>query len=130
VVNFAAQAAATRVTSSPAQKITRLHKNKPQIRGICAKPRGDTLENGPRSTPGTAPLPHIGKFISIKEFTATSAVHTSLVAVVGVDVEAEDGVYFDRLSAAQGGAELPGAQRGHDLDGHGGGAGLEDLEIF
>jgi len=92
--------------------------------------RGDTLENGPRSTPGTAPLPHIGKFISIKEFTATSAVHTSLVAVVGVDVEAEDGVYFDRLSAAQGGAELPGAQRGHDLDGHGGGAGLEDLEIF
>ncbi len=31
----------------------------------------------------------------------------NLVAVVGVDVEAEDGVDFDRLGAACGGAEFP-----------------------
>ncbi len=51
------------------------------------------------------------------------------VAVVGVDVEAEDGVDFDRLLAAHGGAEFPGGECGHDFGGHGGGAGFEDLKI-
>ena len=55
---------------------------------------------------------------------------TVLIAVVGVDVEAEDGVYFNRLHTAHGGAELPGGQGSHDFRGHGGGAGFEDLEIF
>ncbi len=52
-----------------------------------------------------------------------------LIAVVGVDVEAEDGVYFYRLLAAHGGTELPAGKRGHNFRGHGGGAGLEDLKI-
>ncbi len=53
-----------------------------------------------------------------------------LIAVVGVDVEAEDGVYFDGLSAADGGAEFPCGEGGHYFCGHGGGAGFEDLKIF
>jgi len=52
-----------------------------------------------------------------------------LIAVVGVDVEAEDGIDFDGLRAAGGGAELPTAQGEHDLVGHGGGAGFEHLQI-
>jgi hypothetical protein len=53
-----------------------------------------------------------------------------LIAVVGVDVEAEDCVDFYRLSAAHGGAELPMRQRGHDLRCHVGRARFEDLEIL
>ena len=53
-----------------------------------------------------------------------------LIAVVGVDVEAENRVDFYGLSAAGGGAEFPAGQGGHDFCGHGGGAGFEDLEIF
>ena len=53
-----------------------------------------------------------------------------LVAVVGVDVETEDGVDFHGLGAAGGGAEFPVGESGHDFCGHGGGAGFEDLQIF
>ncbi len=55
---------------------------------------------------------------------------STLVAVASVDVEAEDGVDFYGLGAAHGGAELPTGQGSHDLRGHCGWAGFEDLEIF
>jgi len=54
----------------------------------------------------------------------------NLEAVVGVDVEAEDGVDFDGLGAAGRGTEFPAGKCGHDFRGHGGGAGFEDLQIF
>jgi hypothetical protein len=54
----------------------------------------------------------------------------SLVAVVGVDVEAEEGVDFDGLGAARSGAEFPAGKGSHDSCGHGGGAGFQHLEIF
>ncbi len=54
----------------------------------------------------------------------------SSVAIVGVDVEAEDGVNFDWVLAAGGGAELPVGKCGEELGGHGGGAGFEDLNFF
>src|SRR5208337_1332892 len=54
----------------------------------------------------------------------------ALIAVVRVDVEAEDGVDVHGLSAARGGAEFPAWQRGHDFRGHNCGSGLEDLQIF
>jgi hypothetical protein len=49
------------------------------------------------------------------------------IAIVGIDVEAEDGVDFNRLHAAHGGTELPAGQGGHKFCGHVGGAGFEDL---
>lgn len=52
------------------------------------------------------------------------------IAIIGVDVEAQDGVDFYGLGAALGGAEFPGGEGGQDFGGHGGGAGFEDLEIF
>src|SRR5208283_116594 len=54
---------------------------------------------------------------------------SALIAVVGVDVEAQDGVYLDGLIAAHRRAELPAVQRGQDLGGHGCGTGFENLEI-
>ena len=54
----------------------------------------------------------------------------TLIAVVGVDVEAEDGVDFDGLGSAGGGTEFPAGEGGYDFCGHGGGAGFEDLKIF
>jgi len=56
-----------------------------------------------------------------KEFTANVV---ALIAVVGVDVEAEDGVDFNRLRATHGGTELPTGQCGHDLRSHSGGTGF------
>ncbi len=55
---------------------------------------------------------------------------SGLESVVGVDVEAEDGVDFDRLSAASGGAKFPARQCGEDFRGHGGRPRFEDLKIF
>jgi len=56
--------------------------------------------------------------------------YPSLKAVVGVDVEAEDGIDFDGLGAAGSGAEFPAGKCGHDFRGHGSRAGFEDLQIF
>src|ERR1700683_2567012 len=63
------------------------------------------------------------------EWKSCRPVWPVLIAVVGVDVEAEDGVYFNWLCAAHRGAELPTRQRGHDLGGHGGRAGLKHLQL-
>jgi hypothetical protein len=52
------------------------------------------------------------------------------IAVIGVDVEAEDRIDFDGLGAASGRAEFPVGKRSYDFCGHGRGAGLEDLKIF
>src|ERR1039457_3664433 len=54
---------------------------------------------------------------------------STLIAVVGVDVEAEYRVYFDWLDAAHGGAGISNAQGGYDLNRHRGGAGSGDLQI-
>jgi hypothetical protein len=53
-----------------------------------------------------------------------------LIAVVGVDVEAEEGIDFDGLGATGGRAELPGGECGHDSCSHDGGTGFDDLQIF
>ena len=53
----------------------------------------------------------------------------ALIAVVRVDVEAEDGVHFYRLLAAHGGTEFPIGQGLHDLGRHCGRAGLKHLQI-
>jgi hypothetical protein len=65
-------------------------------------------------------------------FTITETFKNSanLIPVVGVDAEAEDGVDFDGLLAAHGGTKFPGGECRHNLGGHGGGAGFEDLQIF
>jgi len=52
------------------------------------------------------------------------------IPIAGVDVETEDGIDFYGLGAAGGGTEFPAGKGGHDLGGHGGGAGFEDLQIL
>lgn len=50
-------------------------------------------------------------------------------AVVGVDVEADDGFDFYGLVAAQGRLEFPGAQGGYDFGSHIGWARLENVQV-
>jgi len=94
--------------------------------GLPLKRPSKKLQVTPRTEIPTAPT----EFVSLERFTATRSSSSVLIAVVGVDVEAEDGVDFDGLRATHGGTKLPAGQGGHDLRGHGGGAGFEDLQIF
>src|SRR5580693_3257548 len=53
-----------------------------------------------------------------------------LTAIVGIDVESEDGVHLNRLVANHHRAELPAGQGGHHFRGHVRGACLEDAKIL
>jgi hypothetical protein len=91
------------------------------VRWVCLQRAG---AGGASHQTAEGGCPHMG----VCTFAHT-ILTSGLIAVVGVDVEAEDGVDFDGLGAAGGGAEFPTGQGRHDLGGHGGGAGFEDLEI-
>src|SRR5712691_4049012 len=80
-----------------------------------------------KPTPGDPESSSPFQIYFAREFTANTRV--PLVPVVGVDVEAEEGVDFNRLCTAHGGTELPAWQRGHNLCSHSSGTGFEDLQI-